>query len=107
MSTYAIAKLRNIVMGEAIAEYLHRIDATLGPFGGKFRVHGGQAEVLEGDWTGDLIIIEFADRRAARDWYASPDYQAILPLRTRHSEGDVIFIDGVPEDHRAHEVLPA
>ncbi|MES3029227.1 MAG: DUF1330 domain-containing protein [Pseudomonadota bacterium] len=107
MSTYAIAKLRNIVMGEAIAEYLHRIDATLGPFGGKFRVHGGQAELLEGDWTGDLIIIEFADRRAARDWYASPDYQAILPLRTRHSEGDVIFIDGVPEDHRAHEVLPA
>ena len=107
MSTYAIAKLRNIVMGEAIAEYLHRIDATLGPFGGKFRVHGGQAEVLEGDWTGDLIIIEFADRRAARDWYASPDYQAILPLRTRHSEGDVILIDGVPEDHRAHEVLPA
>ena len=107
MSTYAIAKLRNVVMGEAIAEYLHRIDATLGPFGGKFRVHGGQAELLEGDWTGDLIIIEFADRRAARDWYASPDYQAILPLRTRHSEGDVIFIDGVPEDHRAHEVLPA
>ena len=107
MSTYAIAKLRNVVMGEAIAEYLHRIDATLGPFGGKFRVHGGQAELLEGDWTGDLIIIEFADRRAARDWYASPNYQAILPLRTRHSEGDVIFIDGVPEDHRAHEVLPA
>ena len=107
MSTYAIAKLRNVVMGEAIAEYLHRIDATLGPFGGKFRVHGGQAELLEGDWTGDLIIIEFADRRAARGWYASPDYQAILPLRTRHSEGDVIFIDGVPEDHRAHEVLPA
>lgn len=107
MSTYAIAKLRNVVMGEAIAEYLRRIDATLVPFGGKFRVHGGEAEVLEGDWSGDLIIIEFADRQTARGWYASPTYQEILPLRTEHSEGDVIFIDGVSEHHRADEVLPA
>ena len=107
MATYAVAQLRNVVMGEAIAEYLHRIDATLTPFGGKFRVHGGQVEVLEGKWSGDLIIIEFADRQTARGWYASSAYQEILPLRTKHSEGDVIFIDGVPEDHRADEVLPA
>ncbi|HVK41855.1 MAG TPA: DUF1330 domain-containing protein [Phenylobacterium sp.] len=107
MSTYAIANLRHVVMGAAIAQYLHRIDATLAPFGGKFRVHGGQAEVLEGDWSGDLIIIEFADRQSARGWYASRAYQKILPLRTEHSEGDVIFIDGVSEDHRADDLLSA
>lgn len=107
MSTYAIANLRHVVMGEAIAQYLHRIDATLAPFGGKFRVHGGQAEVLEGEWSGDLIIIEFADRQSARGWYASRAYQEILPLRTEHSEGDVIFIDGVSEDHRADDLLSA
>lgn len=107
MPTYAIANLRHVVMGEAIAQYLHRIDATLAPFGGKFRVHGGQAEVLEGKWSGDLIIIEFADRQSARGWYASRAYQEILPLRTEHSEGDVIFIDGVSEDHRADDLLSA
>ena len=107
MSTYAIARLRHVVMGEAIAQYLRRIDATLAPFGGEFRVHGGKIEVLEGDWSGDLIIIEFADRQSARSWYASPAYQEILPLRTEHSEGDVIFIDGVSEDHRADDLLSA
>jgi uncharacterized protein (DUF1330 family) len=63
--------------------------------------------VLEGDWSGDLIIIEFADRQSARGWYASRAYQKILPLRTEHSEGDVIFIDGVSEDHRADDLLSA
>jgi uncharacterized protein (DUF1330 family) len=105
MSAYAIAHLRHVVPGEPIAQYLREIDATLAPFGGKFRIHGGQAEVLEGDWSGDLIMIEFADRQSARAWYASPAYQQILPLRTGASQGDVFFLDGVPDDHRASDVL--
>ena len=82
MSTYGIARLRNVAMGPAIVEYLQRIDATLEPFGGKFVVHGGPYEVLEGNWSGDVIIIEFADRERARGWYELPAYREILPLRT-------------------------
>ena len=107
MSTYGIARLRNVAMGPAIVEYLQRIDATLEPFGGKFVVHGGPYEVLEGNWSGDVIIIEFADRERARGWYESPAYREILPLRTNNSDADVLFIDTVPEDHRATDVLAA
>lgn len=105
MSTYAIAKLRNVTMGPAIVEYLQRIDATLEPFGGKFVVHGGPYDVVEGNWAGDVIVIAFPDRKQARDWYGSASYREILPLRTRNSEADVIFIDAVPADHRATDVL--
>jgi uncharacterized protein (DUF1330 family) len=52
MSTYAVAHLRKVNLGPEIVEYLQRIDATLGPFGGRFLVHGGQVEVLEGTWPG-------------------------------------------------------
>ena len=107
MSTYGIARLRNVAIGPAIVEYLQRIDATLEPFGGKFVVHGGPYEVLEGNWSGDVIIVEFADRERARGWYESPTYREILPLRTDNSDADVIFIDTVPEDHRATDVLAA
>ncbi|MBP7701685.1 MAG: DUF1330 domain-containing protein [Phenylobacterium sp.] len=107
MPFYAIGHLRNVTPGEPIVEYLQRIDATLAPFGGKFRIHGGQAEVLEGEWAGDLIVIEFADRQSARGWYDSPAYQQILPLRTGSSQADVILLDGVPDDHRATDVLAA
>jgi uncharacterized protein (DUF1330 family) len=105
MSTYAIAHLREVNMGPAIIEYLQRIDATLAPFCGHFVLHGGRYEKLEGDWRGDLVAIEFANRDLALAWYRSPAYQAILPLRKENSVGDVILIDAVPASHLATDAL--
>ena len=105
MPTLAVAHLRNVTVGPAIVEYLERIDATLAPFGGRFLVHGDRAEVLEGGWPGDIVAIEFPDRESARAWYCSPAYQDILPLRTDHSEADVILVDTVTADHRATDIL--
>ncbi len=101
----AVAHLRNVTMGPDIMEYLERIDATLEPYGGRFLVHGGPVDCLEGNWTGDLIIIQFPDRERARAWYASSAYREILPLRARNGEGEVILIDTVPADHRATDIL--
>ena len=105
MAAYALAHLRTVAMGPAIVEYLERIDATLAPFEGRFIIHGARAEVMEGDFTGDLIVIEFPDRDRARAWYESPAYQAILPLRTDNADGDVLLIEGVDDTHVATDVL--
>jgi uncharacterized protein (DUF1330 family) len=105
MTGYAIGILNDVDMGPPIAEYLERIDATLAPYGGRFIVHGGPADVREGSSPGDVIIIEFPDRVHAARWYESPAYQAILPLRTNNSVGTVLLVDGVDDDHRATDVL--
>ena len=105
MPSYAVAHMRQVTMGPAVVEYLQRIDATLAPFGGRFLVHGGDVEVVENDWPGHLIVIEFPDRRHMRGWYNSPAYQAILALRTDKSQSDVIFVDGVEHPHKATDVL--
>ena len=105
MQCYAIAHLRAVEMGPAIVAYLEAIDATLAPFGGRFLVHGGAKQELEGAWSGDVVVIAFPDRAAALAWYGSSAYQAILPLRTRHSQGDVVLVDGVGRDHKATDVL--
>ena len=105
MQTYAVAHMYKVRMGPDIVEYLQRIDATLTPFGGRFLVHGDPVEVIEGEWPGHLIVIEFPDRRNAQAWYRSPDYQEIVRLRTGNSDSDVVFVDGVPADHRATDVL--
>ena len=52
MTAYAIAHMRRVTPGQAIVEYLERIDATLAPYGGRFIVHGGDFEELEGSWPG-------------------------------------------------------
>ena len=49
-----------------------KIDATLAPFHGRFIIHGGEKEMLEGAFRGDLIVIGFPDRASARAWYFSP-----------------------------------
>ncbi|MEV0118696.1 DUF1330 domain-containing protein [Streptomyces sp. NPDC050844] len=96
MSAYAIAHLRPIEEpGEDVFTYIERIQATLDPFDGHFLVHGGQLEELEGSWPGYVVVIAFPDRAAVRDWYESAAYQEILPLRTRHIEGEAIIADGV------------
>jgi len=105
MASYAVGILQEVRMGAPIVEYLQRIDATLQPFDGHFIVHGGQPEVLEGVSPGTLIVIEFPDRSAAEQWYASSEYQAILPLRTDNADGTVFLIDGVDRDHLATDVL--
>ncbi len=65
MSAYAVAHMRHVAMGPPIVEYLEKIDATLAPFGGHFIVHGGEIEVLEGNWPGHLIVIESSRRLRA------------------------------------------
>jgi uncharacterized protein (DUF1330 family) len=105
MTSYAVAHMRTVDLNEQIVEYLHRIDATLEPFGGRFVVHGPELQVLEGEWPGTLIVIEFPGDRSAREWYHSAAYQQIIKLRTDNSVSDVVITQGVEQPHRATDVL--
>ncbi|MCB5166624.1 DUF1330 domain-containing protein [Streptomyces bambusae] len=96
MPAYAIAHLRPRQPHAEIIEYIERIQATLDPFGGRFLVHGAEVEVVEGPWEGTVVVIAFPDIEAARAWYASPAYQEILPLRTRHMAAEAVLVEGVP-----------
>jgi uncharacterized protein (DUF1330 family) len=105
VAAFGIAQLRSVRMGPDIARYLQRIDSTLVPFQGRVLVHGAKAEVLEGDWRGAVVVLEFPDLEHARAWYNSPGYQQILPLRTENADSTVIFVDGVRPGYRAIELL--
>ena len=105
MSAYAVGVIRETRFGEGIKEYLHRIDETLAPWSGRFRIHGGPYEPVEGAWSGDLVVIEFPSMEQARGWYHSDAYPAIRPLRTDNTEGDVLLVTGVAPDHRGRDLL--
>lgn len=78
-------------------DYAAHTVSTLEPFGGRFIVRGGPGEVLEGAWQpGRLVVIEFPSAQAARDWYASAQYQEILPIRHEASTGSLVLVEGYP-----------
>jgi uncharacterized protein (DUF1330 family) len=107
MKSYAVAHLRDVDFNEQIADYLRRIDATLEPFGGRFLVHGGRVHPLEGDFDATMVMLEFPSLDAARDWYHSPAYQDILPLRTGNSRGIAFLVEGVEAGYRGVDKLAA
>ena len=106
MPAFGIGHLRNVDFNDEIIDYVKRINATLEPYGGRFRVHGTpRLEVLEGEWTDSLIVIEFPDYERGKAWYESPEYQELIPLRADNSEGDIFLVDGVDEGYQATELL--
>ncbi|MQY28481.1 DUF1330 domain-containing protein [Nocardia aurantia] len=107
MPGYAVAHLYNVDANAQVAEYLRRIDGTLAPFGGRFIVHGGRQLVAEGPADAVPIVIEFPDYTAAEAWYRSPEYQAILRLRTDNADGIATLADYCGDDHIATDVLGA
>ena len=72
MPAYVMAHVHSTNFGPEIIEYLRGVDATMQPFGGRFLVHGGPVDAIEGTWSGDLIIIEFPDLDSARHLPWSP-----------------------------------
>lgn len=108
MTVYAIARVRRANPSHPeVAEYLTRIQSTLDPFSGRFLIHGGgRLEEIEGSWDGvGVIVLEFPDRASVEAWYRSDAYQAILPLRTRNTEMDIIIADGVPPGYDPASLL--
>jgi uncharacterized protein (DUF1330 family) len=105
MKAYVIAFVRKAEFGAEIVEYLQRIDATMEPFDGRFLVHAGGAEVAEGDAVMDAIVIEFPSRERLHGWWNSPEYQEIMPLRTRNMVADIVFVNGVPDGYLGADAL--
>ncbi|WP_030548051.1 DUF1330 domain-containing protein [Streptomyces albus] len=99
MPAYAIGHFTSIRPHPDVIEYVERIQATLDPYSGRFLIHGGPVEALEGECAVHPVVIEFPGMDEARAWYGSPGYQEILPLRTRHVVGEAFLAEGVGPDY--------
>lgn len=96
MTVYALVELE-ITNMEGIAPYLQAVSDTIAAHGGKYLVQAGNTEVVEGG-LGEYplkVILEFPSMAAAKGWYNSPQYQAILPHRLKNSKCNFVWAEGV------------
>ncbi len=95
MPAYLIGEIE-VANPEGYAQYTARTPAVIAAHGGRFLVRGGAVDVSEGaPPAGRVVMVEFPDMPTARRCYASPEYQAILPLRLAASRGRMYLVDGV------------
>src|ERR671930_960078 len=80
---------------DAYAPYRERSGATVEAYGGRYLVRGGEHEVVEGEWdVGRVVVIEFPSAERAREWYRSPEYQEIAPVRHSASRAKAVLVEG-------------
>lgn len=96
MTAYVIARIE-VTDPADYATYASRTVALAEAAGGRFLVKGGAMTQVEGAGPERHVIIAFPDRAAAEAFYASPGYQAILPVALRSSRRDLVIVDGVEE----------
>lgn len=94
MAAYLIAEVE-ITDPERYKDYQAVTPGTVEKYGGRFVVRGGNPLSIEGGWDPErIVVVEFADIEAAKAWYNSPEYQAVLGIRHEASNGRVIMVEG-------------
>ncbi|MCI4662010.1 MAG: DUF1330 domain-containing protein [Neomegalonema sp.] len=94
MSAFFIA-IVTVKDPEKFKEYVASAGQTMAPFEGRFLTKGNavdQSRATSFDLPAShdaAGIFEFPSLTALKAWYASPDYQALIPLRTE--AGDFTF----------------
>src|SRR4051794_9150509 len=95
MPAYVIVNVR-VRDADLYRDYAARTPAAIARFGGRFLVRGGAVDVREGSWSPDrVVVLEFPDGDAARAWYESDEYQALLAIRQRAAEAELVIVEGV------------
>lgn len=95
MAGYVIAII-DVTNAEDYKEYARQVPATIAKYGGRYLVRGGKMDLREGEWPGQrTVILEFPSLERAREWYDSPEYEPLRPIRQSNSRGRIAFFEGL------------
>ncbi len=90
--------------------YREAVAPIIAAHGGRYVVRSGAARFdpdpnaavisPEGDWHPDrIIVLEFPSRAALEGFVASPEYQAVAPLRAASATTRSVVVNGYADDH--------
>ena len=93
---YVIANIR-VEDQEKFKQFSGMAGPAIKKYGGKVLARGPDADRLEGDLSGIVMLIEFESKEAANTFYYSEEYQAAKAVRETCSDTDFMIIEGVSE----------
>lgn len=81
---------------EAYEGYKAAVAPMVAGAGGRYLVRGGKSEAREGaPPAGRVVILEYPSFEAAKAFLESPEYQAIIHLRTDNTVSRLMIVEGV------------
>jgi uncharacterized protein (DUF1330 family) len=77
-----------------LQEYSSAAAPTIAAAGGSIVTRAKFKVTLAGDFSADsCLIVKFPTAAAAQDWYQSPAYQALIPLRDQVLQPTFILLE--------------
>ena len=93
---YVVANIR-VKDQEKFKQFSGMAGPTIKKYGGKVLARGPDADRLEGDVSGIVMLIEFESKEAANKFYYSEEYQAAKAVRETCSDIDFMIIEGLSD----------
>ncbi len=91
--TYVVVTIKRIIDLEAFREYAVQAQPMIERYGGRYVAVDKTPEVRSGDWPYvRTIIVAYPNLAAAQKFYDSPEYQAIVPIRTRAIDANIVLV---------------
>lgn len=78
----------------ALDRYAEKADDTFSGHDVRVLVDYGSHEVLEGPPIEGVVVLQFPDAAAAKDWYFSEEYQRVRQDRLKGATYRAVLVDG-------------
>ena len=95
MAAYFISFRDTMKDAARYAAYLEKAGPSLAGRDARVLVGNGALTRLEGALPDGVVMIEFPTVQAAKDWYESPAYQAVIGERLAATEGRAVIVEGL------------
>ena len=92
---YVIAEV-DVTDPTTMQKYGQKVPETLAPFNHHYVVRSAKIQSLEGEPPqGGIVVIAFDSVEKAREWYDSPAYAAIRPIRQSAAKSRIFIVEGL------------
>lgn len=94
MKAYIVVE-SNIIDADKLAQYSAQAAPTLSAYQGRFLAKGAVEPLHGAQPFAAKAIIEFPSAALAKEWYNSPEYQALIELRNQAIESQFQLVAGI------------
>jgi len=94
MPVYLIIDIA-IIDPDVYGEFVERVPAVVEQYGGRYLARSSEVSTMVGDWQPErIVLIEFESIEQVQDFFASPEYLALVPLREQSATSRAIIVEG-------------
>jgi uncharacterized protein (DUF1330 family) len=94
MPVYLIIDI-TVIDPDVYGEFVEQVPAVVEQYGGRYLARSAEVSTMVGDWQPEwIVLIEFQTIEQVQEFFASPEYLDLVPLREQSAATRAIIVEG-------------